>query len=175
MAREGALFYLMYAIASPILAAIADRWIRPGASANFVRKLWMGIGHVMIAASLLGCAAASARTSFVCLMIMGAACGFTGPTIYVFAQTLAGSSVAGRWTGLQNAIGNLAGVVVAPLTGLVVDRTGEFWWAVVLAATITLLGGASWVFLTGPLAQAKWPGEMAAGNEPLLPAPASST
>ena len=56
---------------------------------------------------------------------MGFACGFTGPTIYVFAQTLAGPAVAGRWTGLQNAIGNLAGVVVAPLTGLVVDRTGN--------------------------------------------------
>jgi MFS transporter, ACS family, D-galactonate transporter len=157
MAREGALFYLMYAIASPILAWIADSWIRAGASPNFVRKLWMGIGHVLIAAGLLGCAAASARMSFVCLMVMGCACGFTGPTIYVFAQTMAGSAVAGRWTGLQNAIGNLAGVVVAPLTGLVVDRTGQFWWAFVLAATITLLGGASWVFLTGPLRQVKWP------------------
>jgi MFS family permease len=103
-------------------------------------------------------------------MIMGAACGFTGPTIYVFAQTLAGPSVAGRWTGLQNAFSNLAGVVVAPLTGLVVDRTGEFWWAFVVAAAITLVGGASWVFLTGPLAPVQWPGEICGGNEPLLPA-----
>lgn len=169
MAWEGALFYLMYAIASPILAWMADGWIRAGASPSFVRKLWMGIGHVLIAAGLLGCAAASARASFVCLMVMGAACGFTGPTIYVFAQTLAGPSVAGRWTGLQNAIGNLAGVVVAPLTGLVVDRTGQFWWAFVLAATVTLLGGASWVFLTGPLAQVKWSGEFSAGDEPMSP------
>ena len=91
MAREGALFYLMYAIASPILGWMADAWIRAGASPNFVRKLWMGIGHMTIAAGLLGCAAASARTSFVCLMVMGFACGFTGPTIYVFAQTLAGA------------------------------------------------------------------------------------
>ena len=167
MAREGALFYLTFAIASPILAWIADAWVRAGASPNFVRKLWMGIGHLMVAAGLLGCAAASARTSFICLMVMGMGCGFTGPTIYVFAQTLAGSAVAGRWTGLQNAIGNLAGIVVAPLTGLVVDRTGQFWWAFVLAATVTLLGGASWVFLTGPLAQAKWPREILVGDAPL--------
>lgn len=175
MALEGALFYLMYAIASPILGWIADSWVRAGASPNFVRKLWMGIGHAAIAAGLLGCAAASARTSFVCLMVMGLACGFTGPSIYVFAQTLAGPAVAGRWTGLQNAIGNLAGVVVAPLTGLVVDRTGQFWWAFVLAAAIALLGGASWVFLTGPLVQAKWPRETLAGAEPLLAAATSST
>ncbi len=165
MAREGALFYLAYAIASPILAWIADAWVRAGASPNFVRKLWMGIGHVTIAAGLLGCAAASARTSFVSLMVIGMAAGFTGPTIYVFAQTLAGPAVAGRWTGLQNAIGNLAGVVVAPLTGLVVDRTGQFWWAFVVAAGVTLLGGLSWVLLVGPLVQVQWPAENCAGQE----------
>jgi len=160
MAWEGALFYLMYAIAAPILAWIADAWVRAGTSPNFVRKLWMGIGHLTIAAGLLGCAATSTRTSFICLMVTGLACGFTGPTIYVFAQTLAGPAVAGRWTGLQNAIGNLAGVIVAPLTGLVVDRTGQFWWAFVLAASVTLLGGVSWVFLTGPLARVNWPREI---------------
>jgi MFS transporter, ACS family, D-galactonate transporter len=175
MAREGALFYLMYAVASPVLGWIADRLVRAGANPNFVRKLWMGIGHVLIAVGLLGCAAASARTSFVCLMIMGGACGFTGPTIYVFAQTLAGPAVAGRWTGLQNAIGNVAGVVVAPLTGLVVDRTGQFLWAFILAAAITLLGGASWVFLTGPLAQVQWPREITAGDDPLLSAAAPAS
>ena len=170
MAREGALFYLLYAAASPILAWIADAWVRAGASPNFVRKLWMGIGHVTIAAALLGCAAASTRTSFVCLMIVGIACGFTGPTIYVFAQTLAGPAVAGRWTGLQNSFANLAGIVVAPLTGWVVDRTGQFWWAFVVAALVTLLGGAFWVLLTGPLAQVKWPRDILAGDAPLLPA-----
>jgi MFS family permease len=175
MAWEGALFYLMYAIFSLILAWIADAWIRTGTSPNFVRKLWMGIGHSLVAAGILGCAATSTRTSFISLMVMGAAGGFTGPTIYVFAQTLAGPAVAGRWTGLQNAIGNLAGVVVAPLTGLVVDRTGEFWWAFVVAATITLLGGVSWVFLTGPLAQVKWPGEIIEEDEPLLPVPAPAS
>jgi MFS family permease len=102
-------------------------------------------------------------------MVTGLACGFNGPTIYVFAQTLAGAAVAGRWTGLQNAIGNLAGVIVAPLTGLVVDRTGQFWWAFVLAATVTLLGGASWVFLTGPLARVNWPREIEPPNQSLEP------
>jgi MFS transporter, ACS family, D-galactonate transporter len=170
MAREGALFYLMYAIASPILGWMADAWVRAGASPNFVRKLWMGVGHLTIAVALLGCVVASARTSFVCLLVMGFGCGFTGPTIYVFAQTLAGPAVAGRWTGLQNAIGNLAGVIVAPLTGLVVDRTGQFWWAFVVAATVTLLGGASWVFLTGPLTRVNWPREIEPPNQSLEPA-----
>jgi ACS family D-galactonate transporter-like MFS transporter len=168
MAEEGALFYVMYAIASPILAWIADHLIRTGMSANLVRKLSMAIGHIAIAAGLLGCAAGSARTGFIFLMITGAACGFAGPNTFLFAQTFAGPAVTGRWTGLQNCFANLAGVVVAPLTGLVVDRTGQFWWAFVVAATITLLGGASWVFLTGPLRQLEWPAEIQDRNGLLI-------
>jgi ACS family D-galactonate transporter-like MFS transporter len=168
MAEEAALFYLIYAITSPILAWIADHFIRTGMSANFVRKLSMAIGHVVVAAGLLGCAAGSDRISFISLMVMGAGCGFAGPNTFVFAQTFAGPAVAGRWTGLQNCFANLAGVVVAPLTGLVVDRTGQFWWAFVVAAAITLAGGAFWVFLTGPLQQLQWSAEIQTRRDPLL-------
>jgi MFS family permease len=101
-------------------------------------------------------------------MIMGAACGFAGPNTFVFAQTFAGPAVAGRWTGLQNCFANLAGVVVAPLTGLVVDRTGQFWWAFVVAAAITLAGGAFWIFLTGPLQQLQWSADIQARRDSLL-------
>jgi MFS family permease len=175
MAREGALFFLIYAGMSPIAGWIADSVIRSGTSVNVVRKASIGLGHTIIAAALLGLATADAHTSFVCLMVMGVGFGFTGPNIYVFAQTLAGPAVAGRWTGLQNSLGNLAGIVVAPLTGFVVDRTGHFWWAFVVAATITLLGGASWVFLTGPLVQVRWPTEDAGDIEGLLLPPEVST
>ena len=164
MAWEGALFYLTFAIVSPIAGWAADSRIRAGASPNVVRKVFMAIGHTVIAAGILGCAAAQARTSFLCLMAMGAGCGFTGPNIYVFAQTLAGPAVAGRWTGLQNSFANLAGIVVAPLTGWVVDRTGQFWWAFVVAAGVTLLGGLSWVLLVGPLVPVQWLGENCGGE-----------
>jgi ACS family D-galactonate transporter-like MFS transporter len=168
MAEEGALFYVMSAVASPILAWIADHLVRTGMSANLVRKLSMAIGHIVVAVGLLGCTTGSARTGFIFLMITGAACGFTGPNIFLFAQTFAGPAVAGRWTGLQNCFANLAGVVVAPLTGLVLDRTGQFWWAFVVAAAITLLGGVSWVFLTGPLRQLDWPSEIQDSNGLLI-------
>lgn len=170
MARETACFYVAFAVAAPIFGWIADSFVRQGASANFVRKSSLAIGHLVVAGSLLGLAAANPRISFWCLIIMGCGSGFIGPNIYLFAQTLAGPSVAGRWTGLQNTMGNLVGVVVGPLTGWVVDRTGHFWWAFVVAAAVGLLGGVSWVFLTGPLAPVKWPREIIEGAEPLLPA-----
>jgi hypothetical protein len=47
--------------------------------------------------------------------------------------------------------------VVAPaLTGLVVDRTGQFFWPFLITAAVSLLGALSWVFLVGPVTPAEW-------------------
>jgi len=88
--------------------------------------------------------------------MMGIGFGFIGPNIYVFAQTLAGPAMAGKWTGLQNCVGNIAGVVVGPLTGWIVDRTGHFSSAFLVCAGIAVLGGISWVLLVGRLEQTVW-------------------
>ena len=153
MAKEGALFYVAFAIAAPIAGWVADSIVRSGARPSIVRKTAMGIGHSVVAAGVLGCGAEDARLLFVSLIVMGAGYGLVGPNIYVFAQTLAGRTVAGKWTGLQNGFGNLAGVVVAPLTGFIVDRTGHFWWAFVVAASVAAVGVISWVVIVGPLKQ----------------------
>jgi MFS transporter, ACS family, D-galactonate transporter len=153
MAQEGAMFYVAFAMVAPIAGWLADSLIMAGGEPNIVRKIAMGLGHIVVAAGVLGCAAADARVSFISLIIMGAGFGLVGPNLYVFAQTLAGPTLAGKWTGLQNTFGNLAGVVVAPLTGFVVDRTGHFGWAFVIAAVVAVVGAVSWVVIVGPLEQ----------------------
>jgi hypothetical protein len=57
---------------------------------------------------------------------------------------------------MQNSLGNISGVVVGPLTGLIVDRTGHFGWAFVICAAVTFVGGISWTRLVGRLEQAPW-------------------
>jgi len=76
--------------------------------------------------------------------------------IWAITQTLAGPQAAGRWTGFQNFVGNLAGVVAPALTGFVVDRTGHFYWACAILTAVALTGTASWVFLVGPVEQVIW-------------------
>lgn len=171
MARETATFFFVYAAGAPLIAWIADSFIRRGTSANVIRKSSMVIGHLVVVGGVLGLAGASAGTTIWWLIIMAAGYGFVGPNLLVFAQTLAGPAVAGRWTGLQNTLGNLVGLVVGPLTGLVVDRTGHFWWPFVLAAAFMVLGGLSWVLLTGPLTRMNWPGETRDSNQSPSPAP----
>jgi nitrate/nitrite transporter NarK len=82
--------------------------------------------------------------------------GASASNLWAITQTLAGPQAAGRWTGFQNFVGNLAGVVAPSATGLVLDRTGHFYWAFAILAAVALTGTASWVFLVGPVAQVVW-------------------
>ena len=82
--------------------------------------------------------------------------GISASNTWAITQTLAGPQASGKWTGMQNFLGNLAGVVASALTGLVVDRTGRFFWAFIITAVIASLGSLSWIFIVGALQQVDW-------------------
>jgi len=159
MAKEAAMYYILYALVSPLVGWAADHFVRRGAEITIVRKATMGTGHALVAAGVLACGAADPRISLAGLVVMGVGSGFVGPNIYVFAQTLAGPAMAGKWTGLQTCVANLAGVVVGPLTGWIVDRTGHFGSAFSVCAAIEVFGGICWVLLCGRLKETAWPSE----------------
>ena len=71
-------------------------------------------------------------------------------------QTLAGPPAAGKWTAVQNGVGNLAGVAAPALTGLVVARTGQFFWAFAVATGIVLVGAFFYMFVIGRIEQVDW-------------------
>ncbi len=98
----------------------------------------------------------------VLLMVASASCGIYTSQTWAIAQTLAGPQAAGKWTGLQNFVANLAGVVVPALTGFIVDWTGHFFWAFAITAVVALIGAILWVFAVGPVKQAIWVREMPA-------------
>lgn len=58
---------------------------------------------------------------------------------------------------MQNSLGNISGIIVGPLTGLIVDRTGHFRWAFAVCAAVTLVGGISWTLFVGRLEPVAWP------------------
>ena len=77
-------------------------------------------------------------------------------SLWSITQTIAGPLAAGKWTGLQNFMGNLAGVVAPWLTGVVLEKTGEFFWAFVLAAGMELVGAIMFVFVIGRVVPVRW-------------------
>jgi MFS family permease len=156
MARTAGLYYLVDATSALATGWLADSWIRQGGTATRVRKAAMLVGHTTAALALGGCALAGPGSYRVWLMAAGVGCGMSGSGIFAFAQTLAGVRAAGKWTGLQNTMGNLAGVVGPALTGFVVDWTGNFLTAFGIAVAVAMAGGLSWVFGVRRLEPVAW-------------------
>jgi hypothetical protein len=69
---------------------------------------------------------------------------------------MAGPSASGRWVGIQNACGNLAGILAPALAGLLRDLTGSFITAFVLAALINVLGLIGWLWILPRIAPLSW-------------------
>jgi nitrate/nitrite transporter NarK len=83
-------------------------------------------------------------------------CGAQSPGVYAIPQILAGPRATGRWVGIQNSLGNLAGVVAPAATGFIIDSTGAFTAAFLLAAGMSLLGVIGWWWMLPRLTELRW-------------------
>jgi len=156
MAEIGGAAYLLGAAFSTVAGWLSDRWIMAGESPTHVRKIFTG-GGLAFAGISLGLAAVSGPLLYVILLFLGVMFfGASASNLWAITQTLAGPQAAGRWTGFQNFVGNLAGIVAPAVTGLVLDRTGQFYWAFAILTAVALVGALSWFFLVGPLEQVVW-------------------
>ncbi len=158
MAKIGGLGYLCYAAAAVLFGWISDRWIAAGGTPTIVRKTFAGAGAGSAGLLLLGCALTGPTVSLILLLLAFAAGGMCGSNIWAITQTLAGPRMAGRWTGLQNFVGNLAGVTAPAVTGFVIDYTGRFFVAFVIMAVVALLAALSYIFFVGPVKEIAWKG-----------------
>ena len=156
MAQVGSLVYCMHALSCPTVGWISDRLIERGASTNRVRKTAMVIGSIGVAVTLLACAHASLATCIVLLLIVGFFFGFLQPQIFAAAQTLGGARAAGKWMALQNMLGNFAGILSPPVTGIVVDRTGSYDLAFALAAASAVAASLVWAYGVRRIEPVEW-------------------
>jgi MFS family permease len=156
MAKIGGTAYLLAACFSVLSGWLSDRWIMSGETPTRVRKTFTG-GGLALAGIFLGLSAVSGPIVCVPMLMLGVIFfGVCSSNTWAITQTLAGPQAAGRWTGFQNFVGNLAGVMAPAITGLVLARTGHFYWAFAILAAVALAGSTSWVFLVGPVEQVVW-------------------
>jgi MFS family permease len=156
MAEISGVVYAVYAISSFTAGRLSDRWIESGASTNRVRKSGIVLAHVLMTASLLVAAMGDVTVSVLSLVCAGVAFGLNTSTLYSIGQTLAGPKVAAKWMGIQNSIANLAGVVAPIVTGRVVDMTGRYDWAFVIAAITAAVGIVGWAVVIPSVETLAW-------------------
>jgi len=152
----GGMIYIVYAISAQLTGLVSDMWMRAGASSTLVRKGFAVASHLGAAISLLVCALGGTAVAIAGLFLAAICFGFNTPTIYAIGQTLAGPRACGKWVAVQNCIGNIAGIVAPAVTGYIVDRTGLFTAAFLVAGMISLLGVLGWAVIIPKVEPVDW-------------------
>ena len=82
--------------------------------------------------------------------------GLNNPTTPAVTQKFAGPEASGRWMGLQNAVANLSGVAAPVVTGYLVQTTGHYTAALIVAGTIAFIGAGTWLLIVPPVRAVDW-------------------
>ena len=151
----GLLFYSVVAVSSVAGGWYSDRMIIRGASVNAVRKGFVVYGQIGVGVCLILCAVTPAL-ALGSLLVSAVFVGVESGPVYSIPQTLAGPRAAGRWVGVQNFFGNLAGIVAPYATGLMVDRSGHYGWAFLVAGAVTFAGAAAWGWMIPKVEPLAW-------------------
>jgi predicted MFS family arabinose efflux permease len=152
----GSLPFWLLAVSTTISGWAADAWIARGGNATVVRKTFLVSGMLLCTLLLPAAMASDDRVSIALFTLACFTFGMTTSNHWGVTQTLAGPAAAGKWTGLQNAFGNLAGVTTPWITGKIVGSTESFFWAFVLVAAMVTLGALSYAFVIGRVEPIRW-------------------
>src|ERR1044072_8609000 len=121
MGSLGAAAYFAIAVSTTLSGWLSDRLIARGSTPTRVRKTFAAVGlsfsTIILPVALVG----DRTTAIVLLMLACFSFGIFNCCLWSITQTIAGPLAAGKWVGLQNCIGNLAGWVAPWLTGVVLD------------------------------------------------------
>jgi len=148
--------YLVNGLSAFIVGWAVDRYIARGGSANFGYKLIMLVAHVGSIPAMLAMGLGTESMAVVGMFGFQFLMGASSPGMYAMSQILAGPKSSGRWVGIQNALGNLPGMISPWVTGIIVDRTGHFALAFVAAAIMSAIGLIGWLGIVPRLAPIDW-------------------
>lgn len=156
MAAMGGVVYLVQGISGAFWGWLADRWIARGMSVSRARMTMLAGGCALIGTALPLVGSSSLPVVFATLAFNAVCGGMTASSIFATGQTLAGPRAAGRWVGVQNFVGNFAGILAPIITGWIVDTTGLFSAAFWIASAIMLIGALSMLILVRRIEPVAW-------------------
>jgi len=156
MSQLASTAYLVNAVFAMGGGWAVDRYIARTGSTNFGYKLVMGASHLGAIVCMLCMALGPRPVALASIFVYQALCGLSSPGVFAISQILSGPAAAGRWVGIQNTLGNLAGIIAPALTGFIVDWTGHFTLAFVAAALVGILGFIGWVLMIPRIHEIDW-------------------
>ncbi len=156
MAVMGSVPFWLLGASSMITGWLSDRLISKGHSATLIRKSFMCGGLYGVAVLMLFATHPDPTVALGVVMLAGISMGFASSNNWAITQTLAGRPAAGRWTGLQNGFGNMAGAVGTWLTGFVINKTDSYVVPFAVTAGILVVGTTIYLLLIPRVAPINW-------------------
>jgi MFS family permease len=156
MAGISASVYAVQALAALFSGWASDALVRAGGSATLVRKGFVMSGLALGGATFVLVGTGPHTLMIPSLLACGFFTGFANPMCFSIGQSLAGPSAGGRWMGIQNMVGNFAGISAPMVTGMILQTTGAFTGAFFLAALLAVLGLVCWGLVLGRVEPVKW-------------------
>jgi MFS family permease len=157
MAPMATAFYVFDGASVLLTGWLLDRWVSRGASLNRAYKTALalssaGVGLCLIGSSMVTGLVAGAAV----LLLTGVMDGLNSPSNPSVTQTFAGPRATGRWMGIQNAVGNVAGMTAPVVTGYLVQQTGHYDSALIVSGVVALFGLVAWLVIVPEVRSIDW-------------------
>ncbi|MEQ1495209.1 MAG: MFS transporter [Novosphingobium sp.] len=141
-------------IAALAAGRLSDRAVARGRDEAALRRRTMIVAQAVVGAAIAGVWFAQGPWQLgACLILAGIGSGFVSVNLYAVAQIFAGPRAAGGWVGIQNAVGNAAGIIGPIITGVIIDRLGSYGYAFTIAALVSGSGALWWRWAVPPIQQ----------------------
>jgi MFS family permease len=139
-------------IAALLVGRLSDMMVARGANEDRLRRWSMAVGQLLAGAAIAGIYLADTpRMVLFWLIMTGIGSGIVAVNLFAVAQMFGGARSSGGWVGVQNTVGNTAGIVGPILTGMIVDALHSYGWAFAVAAGVSALGFVWWLFVIPPI------------------------
>ncbi len=139
------LAFTVQGVSALVFGRLSDMAVARGAAEGPLRRRLIIFGQIAQGAGIAGIAFGSdlpviaACTALACF-----GTSFLSTNVFAVGQMFSGGRRAGGWIGVQNALGNVSGIVAPIVTGLIVDHLGSYGYAFATAAALAWLGALLW-------------------------------
>jgi MFS family permease len=137
--------FTVQGLSALLFGRLSDMAVARGVAEGPLRRRLVIFGQICLGAGIAGIAFDPPLVGLaVCLVLAGLGTSFLSTNVFAVGQMFAGPQRAGGWIGLQNALGNISGIVGPIITGLIIDHFGGYVYALATAAGLSWLGALLW-------------------------------
>jgi MFS family permease len=139
------LSFIAQAASSMLQGWLSDHFARRGYDEGSIRRGLMVGGELVMAIAIIALMQSDTAAAIGFWLIVFGTAAATGPAnLYAIAQMFAGARASGSFIGIQNGVGNIPGIVMPIVTGLIIDWTGLYDNAFWLTAAVCVVSAVWW-------------------------------